>query len=312
VDHDGEEAAIAAAHDELCRAGLIAPVTLGSADERLWVDCDLASFAENRLGEQVDPARLDDDRRADLLARATTERLFTPSQRKWERCFWLRADGVRAGTVALWTTTHGNRLVYLSSLYVFPSHRGRGVGRGAVAAVHAALARRGFGIRLDTSWTWQPAVRVYLALGMRLYMWKRDLTFHWGPRDPPYSLAIGETEASMTVHAADENVLVGRATRDGDRLVLDDVRHDAGRHRDLVWGADSTFVLALALAGWPLVRSAEAWEQSYFADGGAPEALAYKITIWEAWHHKQGWRVATPRIPGLEYPTWSELEASWG
>ena len=75
------------------------------------------------------------------------------------------------------------------------------------------------------------------------------------------------------------------------------------------WHATSTLSLALALHGWPLVRSREEWERSYFADAGPPEALAYKITIWEAWDRKHGRVVSTPRIPGLEYPTWDELEA---
>ena len=184
-------------------------VAVGGAEERQWADCDLASFAENRLGERIDPAMFDDERRADLLARATrAERLYTPRERTWERCFWLCANGTRVGTVALWTATHGGDLAYLSSLYVFPSHRGRGLGRAAVAAVHGALSRRGLGIKLDTSWTWQPAVRLYVALGMRVATWKRELTFHWGPADPPLSLAVGNTEASMTLHLDDARVVL--------------------------------------------------------------------------------------------------------
>jgi hypothetical protein len=64
-------------------------------------------------------------------------------------------------------------------------------------------------------------------------------------------------------------------------------------------------------AGWPLARSQKDWDESYYADAGPPEALAYKIEIWEAWERKNGWRVETPRIPGLAYPTWDELEARW-
>jgi len=63
--------------------------------------------------------------------------------------------------------------------------------------------------------------------------------------------------------------------------------------------------------GWPLVRSAEQWKESYYADSGPPEALAYKITIWEAYARSKGWIVETPRIAGLAYPTWDEFEARW-
>ena len=75
--------------------------------------------------------------------------------------------------------------------------------------------------------------------------------------------------------------------------------------------ATSTLALALAMEGKALVRSPEQWEASYYADGGAPEALAYKITLWEAFDRAQGWRVEQARIPGLVYPTWAEFEASW-
>ncbi len=65
------------------------------------------------------------------------------------------------------------------------------------------------------------------------------------------------------------------------------------------------------MQGWPLVRSPDAWEHGHWADAGPPEALAYKITIWEAWDRKRGFHVDAPRIPGLEYPTWDEFGARW-
>jgi hypothetical protein len=43
------------------------------------------------------------------------------------------------------------------------------------------------------------------------------------------------------------------------------------------------FVEWLALRGWPLIRSAEKWEREHHNDFGFPEALAYKVVIWEAW-----------------------------
>ena len=58
----------------------------------------------------------------------------------------------------------------------------------------------------------------------------------------------------------------------------------------------------LALAGWPLIRSAETWEQRHnWSDAGQPEGLAYKIEIFEAVDRRRGFDVRTPRIPGLLY-----------
>ncbi len=46
-------------HEDLLRAGLCAPVEIGGAEERLWLDCDLASLAEGRLGDPTDPRQID-------------------------------------------------------------------------------------------------------------------------------------------------------------------------------------------------------------------------------------------------------------
>jgi hypothetical protein len=63
-----------------------------------------------------------------------------------------------------------------------------------------------------------------------------------------------------------------------------------------------TFALHLALAGWPLVRSEEAWERRHsWSDSGEPEGLAYKIEIFEAIFRERGFEIRTPRLPGLKY-----------
>jgi hypothetical protein len=70
-----------------------------------------------------------------------------------------------------------------------------------------------------------------------------------------------------------------------------------------------TFALHLALAGWPLVRSEEAWEHRYhWSDGGEPEGLAYKIEIFEAVFRERGFEIRTPRLPGLKYRDLDEIE----
>jgi hypothetical protein len=58
----------------------------------------------------------------------------------------------------------------------------------------------------------------------------------------------------------------------------------------------------LAVRGWPLIRSEEAWAQRHnWSDSGEPEGLAYKIEIFEAIDRRHGFTVRTPRIPGSRY-----------
>jgi GNAT superfamily N-acetyltransferase len=288
---------IEAAHADLLRAGVVTPVDLGGADERLWLDCDLASLAENRLGDRTDPHGLDEARRAEWQAKATTERPYSLAVRgKFERCYWLLEGGERAGTLSIGTSTVGTRSLRLASFYVFPSHRGRGVGQHALARVEEALGQNDLGLRLDTCWSWQRTVRFYMAAGLWVYMWKRDLTLSWDAQTPRPIVEIGEREATLSVARGADRVLLARARRRGDALELDEPPRKLQKDRrigEAYWQATSTLSLALALAGWP------------------PEALAHKITVWEAWDRHHGWRVETPRIPGLAYPTWTELTARW-
>lgn len=306
---------IEAVHEDLVRVGALAPVELDGDEERTWLDCDLASLAENRLGDRTDPRRVDEPRRADWLARATEQRLWSlRSRSKYERCYWILDAGERAGTLALATSSLGGESLRMSSFYVLPDRRGLGVGRRALDRVQEALGRYELGLRLETSWCWQRAVRFYIASGLWIYMWKRDLSFCWYPTTPRPRIEVGEGEASLSVTLGGEQVTLARAHRRGDRLELEEPPEEVAKNRALgesFWHASSTLSLALALHGWPLVRSEERWRRCYHADAGAPEALAYKITIWEALAAKSGWLVGTPRIPGLEYPTWDDFEARW-
>jgi len=309
-----EKGAVARVHARLVAQGVVAPVALGGQDELRWSDCDLASLAENRLGDRADPRTLDEARRRDWLARATTEgRWWQPSERTYEVCYWLLEDGARIGTIALASSSLGNTLLNIASFYLFPSERGRGAGSRALTKVREALAEDGFGMRLDTSWCWQHAVHFYVRLGMWVHMWKRQLCFRWSSGEPPPRLEVHGDEANLSVELAGRRTTLRRARRDGDRLVWVDVatEHEDEALASLAWQADSSFALGLALHGWPLVRSAEQWEQCHWADAGPPEALAYKITVWEAFDRHKGWRVATPRIPALDYPSWEQYQARW-
>jgi len=288
-------------------------VAFGGAEEQLWSDCDLAIFAEHRLGDATDPPWLDGGRRADWHARATTEPHRRPSARRYDHVFWICSEHEHVGTVAISRSTLGGRLAYLSSLYVLPTARRRGHARSLLTGLRDVLARHGLGLRLATCWAWQDTLRVHLRLGMRVRTWKHDLALQWGVGTPAAIIDVGEQDASVSIGREGSPLLLGRASRDGDRLVLD---HDDGEQGDrgrteLAWEIRSTFALELAMHGWPLVRSPTHWERSRGSDLGPPESLAYKITIWEAWDRAHGWIVDTPRIPGLHYPSWAELEARW-
>lgn len=304
----------AALHRELVGTGLLEKLAWGGEDERLWADCDLASLAENRLADRTDPRALTQARRDEWRARATSEAPWPPSARKYENCYWLVDGNERVGTVALSNLLLGSTLVGLSSLYVFPTFRGRGVATRALAKLRATLAPHELGIKLETNWSWQPIVKFYLRLGLWVHMWKRDLAFRWDPDAPPPIIELGPDAVTLSVEVDQSRVMLARAERAGTRLVL--TEHGCSPDTDeriavLTWQAPSTLSLWLALQGWPLIRSSEAWDKYCYADGGAPEALASKIVVWEAWDRAHGWQVQTPRIPGLTYSSWEELEASW-
>jgi GNAT superfamily N-acetyltransferase len=80
-------------------------------------------------------------------------------------------DGAVVGC-ALWflsySTWQGSHGIYLEDLYVQPAHRGRGLGRGLLAALAEESCRRGFA-RLEWSvldWN-MTAIKFYESLGAR-------------------------------------------------------------------------------------------------------------------------------------------------
>lgn len=306
-----QEVRVEAVHAQLAREGAVEPLELGGPAERIWADCDLASLAENRLGELVDPRQLGDELRADWAIRATSEPVWEPSARELERCYWIVEGDRRAGTIALANSALGGQLLRISSLYVLPSERRRGVARRAIERVRRACATQGLGIRLETSWTWQTAVRFYLDLGMWVRMWKREIDFYWPAGAPAQTVEVGGERIELGVALNGARHVLAIAARAGDALLLEDgpaaADPELGR---LAFDARSTLALVVARRAWPLVRSMACWEKSYFADAGPPESLAYKIALWEAWERRHGWQTNTPRIPGLAYPSWDELMQS--
>lgn len=301
------------AHRELARSSSMVPLARRPGEERLWLDCDLASLAENRLDLSLDPRQMTATRRRDLVARVTVEPTVSiESRREFERCYWLRDGGDRVGTIALSTSALPGARPRISSLYVFPEMRRRGVGRAASRRIQAVFGNHGLPFKLETEWCWLGAVRFYAALGLWIAMWKRDLTFVWNRNTPRPQVEFAGRVATSSVTRGNSRLRLARVRRRGNSLRLEPparALEDRSSLGEAFWHATGTLALHLALRGWPLVRSRGHWNRSRHADFGPPEALAYKITLWEAWAKKHEWIVGTPRIPGLEYPSWHEFEA---
>jgi GNAT superfamily N-acetyltransferase len=312
LDDDDRPSRLSAMHASLVAEGLLEPLGEDAEETRRWLDCELASLVENRFFVDLDPLALSPAERAAWEPRATSdEPLSSPHQHRWYRvAYWIREGGVRVGTIALGTTLMGVGLVDVSSLYTLPAHRRRGVAAGVLRRAHdVAVAHRLHGLRVPTHWTWQPAVRFYLGLGMQLVNWKHSLVFGWDGRFGAPRWEIGEREARVSV--LDEGVLtpVIEAARDGDRLVWRDL---SGKAQERYYRAAGTLALHLAARGWPLIRGAEAWAERWRSmDFGDPEGLAQKIEIWEALEREAGHVVRTPRIPGLAYRTMDAIDADF-
>ena len=302
---------------QMAQTGVFIRVQPDDPQQRLWLDCDLASLAEHRLGDTCDPRALDEDRRDDWLNRAVSERgdVRKTTAGYYEHCYWIVDGSERVGTIAIATSTLGSRRLHVSSFYVLPDQRGRGVGRRALAGLKQVLAPLGLGLRLDTSWTWQRTVRFYMNDGMWLYMWKRDLSFTWDPRTPPPTIVVGDTDAHLCVSLAGGTVTLASARRIGNSLQFhergDETLAKENRIGEAYWQASSTLALAIALRGWPLIRSQEEYDRCYYAATAVrPRPLRTDRALGSVGPQARLER-QTRRIPGLEYPTWSELEERW-
>ncbi len=288
---------------------VIEPLSTDEVETRLWNLRELASLIEGYFHVQLDLTGLSEVERLAYESRVTWDRGPLPSPHsEWRHPFWLLADGRRVGTLAIPTMISGIGLISVSSLYVDPAERRGGVARRALEAVfRAGLEQGARGIRLDTNWTWQPAVRFYSRVGMWVRMWKHNLVLTWQQNLPPYRVEIGDTEARFLIEQAGGWITKVTARNLGDRLGWEpnDLEPGIGEPYYCVPG---TFALHLALAGWPLIRSDETWEHRYnWSDAGQPEGLAYKIEIFEAIDRERGFDVRTPRIPGLEYRRLEEI-----
>lgn len=300
----------AEAHESLVKRGVLRPLSKGAVETRAWLDCELASLVENRFFVPCDPRTFTPAWRDEWSPVAIRDgtRLGNPHARaKYSLPYWILDDGTRVGTIGLATSALGGRLITVSSLYVYPEHRGRGVAGRLLRLARDAFADLGLdGLRVPTWWTWQPAVRFYLGLGMWVHNWKHELVFAWRRSRPEHRIVIDEREATFSLAREGKVETLIRATRDGDRLGWIE---SPGLARGEAHDAIDTFALALALKGWPLIRGAEEWDQRHgWSDCGHPEGLAYKIEIFEAIDRRYGFEVRTPRIPGLAYRDYDDID----
>ncbi len=196
---------------------------------------------------------------------------------------------------------------------MLPHLRGRGVAGGALRRAQAEVrAHGGRCLRVPAYWSWQPAVRYYLGLGLWVGNWKHSLVFAWHEHLPAHRIEVSGDTATFGVvrEGRVEPLLVAR--REGATLGWSELpRFEALREEQpqVYHLARSTFALQLAVRGFPLVRSPEAWERRHdSADAGEPEGLAYKIELFEAWDRRSGFTVRTPRIPGIAYREWEDID----
>jgi GNAT superfamily N-acetyltransferase len=290
----------------LVEGGVLVPIADRDADAQLWMDCDLCSFVENRCHHRVEPNALTLDDRAMWMRRALAddERLWDPRRSKFTAAFWLIDHGVRAGTLALSKAMSLHQFLPVSSLYVFPTHRGTGLAYRALRAVDRAAASAGLGgVRVGTHWTWQTAVRRYLLrYGMWIWMFKRSIDFVWADL-PAHRITIDDHSARFAVEHGGRRIELLTAARDGEVLVWNEAPEmDSDEPSDIVqFHARCTFAVALAVHGWPLLRAGDDIDEAACYDAGGPDVLAYKIGVFEALDRQNGFDVRTPRIPGLPY-----------
>ncbi|MEU6234228.1 GNAT family N-acetyltransferase [Kitasatospora sp. NPDC047058] len=276
------DAAVERAQERLGAAAGLRAVEAG--DGRRFALWDVASRAEGELAERVDPEALDAESERALRRRLGESGREWPDGELYRRRYWVLGErGEPVGTIAVDNWTKGPGQLAVSSVYLRPAARGRGLACAALDAVYRAATAEGLpGYRLEAHWSWQHAVRYYLRRGLWVVSWKHALGLARMPQLPPYRVA--EEGGRLVLLLADGPhgwvplLSAGHDGPDGRWLRLDETaayRQSEGWVRDF---ARSTLALHLALAGRPLVRGPQWWAEAWrWADIGEPEGLAYRL-----------------------------------
>ncbi|WP_459650846.1 GNAT family N-acetyltransferase [Kitasatospora sp. Ki12] len=277
------DAAVERAQDRLAAGPRLRAV--GDGGERRFALWDLASLVEGELGELMDPDGLTAPAERDWRERLGESGREWPGGELYRRRYWIQdGDGAVVGTVAVDNWTKGPGQLAVSSLYVSPAARGRGLAAGALDEVYAAAAAEGLpGFRLEAHWTWRPAVDYYLRRGLWVVGWKRALSLARMPQLPSYR--VREEDGRLLLLVADRLhgwVPILAAGQEGRWLRLDETADYRGVDGWVHEYARSTLALHLALAGFPLVRGPQWWAEAWrWSDAGEPEGLAYRIEEFE-------------------------------
>ncbi|MFC8511863.1 GNAT family N-acetyltransferase [Streptomyces sp. NPDC057257] len=290
-------------HERLAARPELCPVTFGEGRRfALW---DLASLAEGALGECVDPDSLTVAGEKRLRLRLGAAGRECRYDDEFGRRDWIRTakgGGGPVGTVAVSSRPTGAGALCVSSLYVHPVARRRGLASAVLDAVYEACRAEGLhGFRLDAYWAWQRSVRYYLNRGLWVTSWKHALGLARLSYLPRYEVSESEAGDQLTFATRGPDgatvplLVAGRA---GGRLLLretEQCERTADKRDAVRLYARSTLALHLAARGWPLVRGEEEWaEAGWSCDIGQPEGLAYKIGIFEQVAAEEGWRVESP------------------
>lgn len=288
-------------HERLAARPELCPVAFGEGRRfALW---DLASLAEGALGQCVDPDSLTvaGEKRWRLrLGSAGREHARSDNFRKR---YWICLPDSRhgpVGTIAVDTWPMGAGALRVTSLYVHPVARRKGIASAVLDAVYAACLAEGLhGFRLDTYWTWQQTLRYYLGRGLWVTSWKHALGLARLSYLPRFEVRQSADEltflATDSVGAMAPLLVAGSA---GGRLYLretEQYRRMADERDAVRLYARSTLALHLATRGRPLVRGEEERARAHWSgDIGEPEGLAYKIGVFEEMAREDGWRVESP------------------
>jgi ribosomal protein S18 acetylase RimI-like enzyme len=296
------------AHQLLVRRGVLEPLSDDDDEVERWLSWELASLVEGHFHRIIDVStartavlRQWQDRLAD-----SGDRLRDPRSDEFRRVYWLLLDSARVGTLGIASMRLGRSDVRISSLYVRPEFRGRGIAARALdEAFHAVVAAGTDGLSLETSWCWQPAVRFYLRLGFWVRNWKHALVFVRSRQLCPYHVNFDGRTATFSVNWTDTWIPLIEGDNGGSSLGWTELAAYPALSESsdaLHYRAPTTFALHLAVRGWPLLRSSDLWERRYdWSDLGMPEGLAYRIALFESIARECGYDVRTPRIPGLDY-----------
>lgn len=297
-------------HERLSACPGLRPV--GHAEGHRFGLWDLASLAEGALGECTDPDSLTASHEKRLRLRLGTSGREYEHNDDYCRRYWIwdaaedRAVGRPRGplgTIAVDTWPSGVGSLRVSSLYVHPVTRRRGLASSTLDTVYEACRAESLhGFRLDTCWTWQRSVRYYLNRTLWVTSWKHALGLARLSYLPRYEVRENGGELTFLVANPDLRApgdmvpLLVADTVDG-RLRLRETEQYA-RTRDELnavrYYARSTLALHLAVRGLPLVRGEEEWAEAVsgrWCDIGDPEGLARKIEVFERVARDDGWRL---------------------